>query len=100
MQLSKTTGDVQAVDEQVDQLATAAGKAIGSLWSGIGSAFHTGFSAASSMAGQLENAANTAATRIADASRESSPWYAFSRLEADCFAASPLYRLDYLCNGG
>ena len=48
---------LQAIDQQVDQIASAAGKALGSLWTGIGGAITSTAQAASSVAGQLEQAA-------------------------------------------
>jgi hypothetical protein len=62
---------LQAIDQQVDQIASAAGKALGSLWTGIGGAFTSTAQAASAVAGQLEQAALQATSN----SRRSSPWY-------------------------
>jgi hypothetical protein len=61
---------LQAIDQQVDQIASAAGKALGSLWTGIGGAFTSTAQAASAVAGQLEQAALQATSN----SRRSSPW--------------------------
>lgn len=63
---------LQAIDQQVDQIASAAGKALGSLWTGIGGAISSTAQAASSVAGQLEQAAMHA---TGTNGRRSAPWY-------------------------
>lgn len=77
---------VQAIDEQVDQLASAAGKALGSFWTGIGGALNSGMQAASNIAGQIETAAVHAASRVTETTKEHVPWCALALR----IAASPL----------
>lgn len=66
---------MQAIDEQVDHLASAAGKALGSFWTGLGGALNTGMQAASNIAGQIETAAVQAANRVTESTKEHVPWY-------------------------
>lgn len=49
---------VQAIDEQVDQLASAAAGALGSFWAGLGGAINSGLTAAGLMAAQSAGAAH------------------------------------------
>jgi len=65
---------LQAIDDQVDQLASAAGKALGSFWTGIGGALSTGMQAATNIAGQIETAAVQAASRVSETTKEHVPW--------------------------
>ena len=58
----------------MDQLASAAGKALGSFWTGIGGALSTGMQAASNIAGQIETAAVQAASRVTETTKEHAPW--------------------------
>jgi hypothetical protein len=76
---------VQAIDQQVDQIAHAAGKALGSLWTGIGGAVNTTYQAASSVAGQLEQAAISAANN----NSKRSPWCGFLRERVDAKRTRP-----------
>lgn len=69
---------MQAIDEQVDQLASAAGKALGSFWTGLGGALNSGMQAASNIAGQIETAAAQAASRVSETTKEHAPWCAAS----------------------
>lgn len=69
---------MQAIDEQVDQLASAAGKALGSFWTGIGGALNSGMQAASNIAGQIETAAVQAANRVSETTKEHVPWCALA----------------------
>jgi hypothetical protein len=59
---ARETAALQAIDDQVDQLASAAGAALGSLWSGIGGAITSGLSAAGHVARQIEQVAQRAAS--------------------------------------
>jgi hypothetical protein len=55
----------QAIDEQVEQLTSAAGKALGTFWTGLSTAWHSGVQAASTVARDVESAALSAASRVA-----------------------------------
>lgn len=70
---ANTCSNLQAIDQQVDQIASAAGKALGSLWTGIGGAITSTAQAASSVAGQLEQAALQATSTNG---RRPASWYA------------------------
>eukprot|EP00892_Ulva_mutabilis_P012687 jgi/Ulvmu1/9791/UM056_0031.1 len=61
---------LEAIDDQVDQIASAAGKALGSFWTGLGGALSTGMQAASNIAGQIETAAVQAANRVSETTKE------------------------------
>ena len=57
---------MQSIDEQVDQIASTAAKAFGSLWSGLGGAINSGLASASDVASLVELAALKAASTVID----------------------------------
>ena len=77
---ARETDDLQAIDDQVDQLASAAGAALGSLWSGIGGAITSGLSAAGHVARQIEQVAQ----RAASPDKSPSPRWAAAKAASLC----------------